>query len=55
MVQEIHSTLDFDFVDYTDKNLTLFQNELEQFNQNSENYQFIEDTLLYTKYYYGRS
>ena len=38
MVQEIHSALDFDFVDYTDKNLTLFQNALEQFKQNSENY-----------------
>ena len=38
MVQEIHSALNFDFVDYTDKNLTLFQNALEQLNQNSENY-----------------
>ena len=38
MVQEIHSTLDFDFVDYTDKNLTLFKNALEQFKHNSENH-----------------
>ena len=38
MVQEIHSTLDFDFVDYTDKNLVLFHKALEQFNQNSEIY-----------------
>ena len=38
MVQEIHSPLDFDFVNYNNKNLTLFQNALEQFKQNSENY-----------------
>ena len=38
MVQEIHSTLDFDFVYYTDKNLVLFHKALEQFKQNSEIY-----------------
>ena len=34
MVQEIHSTLDFDFVSYTDENMTRFRSALEQFKTN---------------------
>jgi thiamine kinase-like enzyme len=33
IVSEIHSTLDFDYVDYTQKNLTRFDNAYEAFQQ----------------------
>jgi thiamine kinase-like enzyme len=36
MVQEIHSTLDFDFVGYTDENMTRFRSALEQFKTNGD-------------------
>jgi hypothetical protein len=33
MVSEIHSTLDFDFVNYTNENLARFENTYENFNK----------------------
>ena len=36
MVQEIHSTLDFNFVGYTDENMIRFRSALEQFKTNGD-------------------